>query len=74
MKNVVPIFAERLLGLIKENKYKDPKDFALKIGIPYTTLNNWLLNKRCPSINYLNLIADFFGETTDYLLGRVDYK
>ncbi len=68
---VLSIFAERLKGLIDE-KEKSMTKFAENIKIPRPTINCWLLKKRCPSIYYLRIIADYFGEPTDYFLGRID--
>ena len=41
-------------------------------NIPTTTISGWLNANRLPDYNALIKLADFFGCTTDYLLGRED--
>ncbi|WP_025194390.1 helix-turn-helix domain-containing protein [Enterococcus faecalis] len=41
-----------------------------KLGFSKNSLYSWKKNK--PSIDKLNIVADYFGVTTDYLLGRTD--
>lgn len=69
--NILDIFAERLMDLIKENNLSI-KSFAEKVDIPRTTILGWLHKIRTPRIDYLSKIADYFCVTTDYLLGRED--
>ena len=45
-------------------------EFANKLSITKQTVSNWENNNIMPSIDMLIKIADFFGVTTDYLLGR----
>ncbi|OFI46721.1 transcriptional regulator [Floricoccus penangensis] len=39
-----------------------------KLGIPSNTIYQW--KKRVPKTERLQLVADYFGVSTDYLLGR----
>ncbi|HAP3051883.1 TPA: helix-turn-helix transcriptional regulator [Enterococcus faecalis] len=41
-----------------------------KLGFSKNSLYSWKKNK--PSIDKLNIVADYFGVTTDYLLGRTE--
>ena len=41
------------------------------LGIPKRTYGSWERNERQPDFDMLCKIADYFGVTTDYLLGRV---
>ena len=68
-ENIKEIFAEKLNELMDENKLKG-KSLSEKTGIPRTTISSWLTMKKKISIDYLCLVADFFGVTTEYLLGR----
>ena len=43
---------------------------AKKLGISQSTICNWLNGKKEPSIESLWKLADFFGETIDYIVGR----
>lgn len=74
MKNInelLEIFSDRLKDLMDARKL-NIKDMSREINIPRSTINSWTLKKRSPRIDYLNILADFFGVTTDYLLGRED--
>ena len=46
--------------------------FANKFGIAQSTVGNWEAGKRQPDFATLQKLADFFGVSTDYLLGRTD--
>ncbi len=43
---------------------------AKKLGISQSTISNWLNGKKEPSIESLWKIADYFGESVDYIIGR----
>lgn len=45
-------------------------DFAKKLSVSKQAVSNWENNNIQPSIDMLVKIADFFGVSTDYLLGR----
>lgn len=45
-------------------------EFAKKLSVSKQAVSNWENNNIQPSIDMLVKIADFFGVTTDYLLGR----
>ena len=44
--------------------------FAKAIGVTKQCVSNWENDNVVPSIEMLCKIADFFGVSTDYLLGR----
>ncbi len=44
--------------------------FADRFGISQSTIGNWEAGKREPNFKTMQRIADFFGVTVDYLLGR----
>lgn len=50
------------------------RDLDKAIGIPFTSISN--MEKETYSINsyYLNVLADFFKVSADYLLGRSDVR
>ena len=65
------IFVIRLNKLISENrisKYKLAKD--LKIG--KATVLNWCDGKNEPKVKQIRMLAEYFGVSTDYLLGLED--
>jgi len=47
---------------------------ARALGLPYTTYTNYETNQREPKQSQLLLMADYFGVSTDYLLGRETTK
>ena len=67
-KSVKEIFAERLKEMLEE-KALNIKNFSADIGIPKSTISDWLLLKRTPKIDNIPKIAIYFGVTADYLLG-----
>ena len=72
MKKYIDIkekFSEKLLELMEE-KDLNAKQLSEKLGIPRTTISSWKTMKKKVSIDCLCILADFFGVTTDYLLGR----
>lgn len=71
MKNILEIkqiFAERLQELMKDKGYNITQ-LSLAVQLPRTSINSWLNLKRIPQIDALCALAQFFGVTTDYLLG-----
>lgn len=55
---------------IRESKGISQKDFAAIIGVPANTYNQWENGKRQPDSEIMILIADYYGVTMDYLMGR----
>lgn len=45
-------------------------DFAQKLSVSKQAVSNWENNNIQPSIDMLIKISDYFGVSTDYLLGR----
>lgn len=43
---------------------------AKKLGISQSTICNWLNGKKEPSIESLWKLADYFGESIDFIVGR----
>lgn len=50
------------------------KELAEKLNMQNTAVSKYELNERKPDLDTLQVIADFFNTTTDYLLGRTDIK
>ena len=44
------------------------------LGISKQSVSNWENDNICPSIETVWLIADYFGVSTDYLIGRGDKR
>lgn len=62
-------FEDRLTDLIKDSE-ESQNAIASKLGVSSATLSNYKSGKKDASISKLCLIADYFGVTTDFLLGR----
>lgn len=73
LKEVIVIFSERLRQL-REEKGLTQQELAEKLNIGRASISNYELGTRTPDIEVLNKLADFFGVTTDYLIGRSEYK
>lgn len=63
----------RLLELRKEFNL-DRETLANALNISYSSLSKYETNKRFPSQDLLILMADYFGVSIDYLLGRTNIR
>lgn len=63
------MFPQVFKGLRKSRKISQA-DLADALGMSQATITFWENGKRTPDIDMLGRIADYFGVTTDYLLGR----
>ena len=59
---------------LRENKKLTKKETAEKIGISERAYLTYEYGEREPKLDTLQKLADFYGVTTDYLLGRPDAK
>ncbi len=66
-------FKTRLVCLRKELGLTQ-EEFAEKIGYTRTAVSAWEIGRNEPSNADTIKIADFFGVTTDYLLGRSNIR
>ena len=67
------MFAERI-RFLRQSKGLNQVELAEKLGISKQSVSNWENENIAPSIDMLVKIADFFGVSTDYLLGRDGIK
>lgn len=71
------VFADRLDSLVKNTKRKTGKtetQIAKEIGVVKSNLSKYQNDGGEAGINNLVKIAQYFGVTTDYLLGLVEYE
>ena len=66
-------FADRLQDLISESG-KDVKTLAAEIGVSSGALSKYQNDKGEPGITALSKIAEYFGVTSDYLIGLSDNR
>lgn len=64
-------FAERLKELRNE-KGLSQDNLAKATGLSHTAIVYWEAEKRVPNANAIIILAQFFGVSTDYLLGVED--
>ncbi len=62
-------FGELLQELRKDHRLSQ-KQLADVIAVTTGTVSNYENNQHLPDIEKLIMLADYFGVTTDYLLGR----
>jgi transcriptional regulator with XRE-family HTH domain len=64
---------ERVLELLKENG-KEQKDLSDYLGITQQRFSDWKAERVRSYLKYIDKIADFFGVSSDYLLGNTETK
>lgn len=73
---VTKILSERLEKLTEDKRDKDYQNSNVKqaeeMGIPYPSFNKYLHDKAECGVFALSKIADYYGVSTDYLLGRTN--
>ena len=67
------MFAKRLKYLREEQKLTQ-KELAEKLGISPSAIGMYESEKRNPDTHMLNILANFFNVSVDYLLGRNNVK
>lgn len=64
--------SERVFALFDKNKNKKQADLARVLGVRQNTITNWKQGKSNPPAEHLELIADFFGVSIEYLVSGKD--
>ncbi len=70
--NLIMTFRERLKDL-RNAKNLSQMELSVKTGISQSAIAKWELGKTEPTASAIITLAEFFGESTDYLLGLTDY-
>ena len=65
-------FTSRLDSLLQEKNIKTLYDLSQKVHIHRSNIRQWYTADCLPLIDDLFILADFFGVSVDYLLGRTD--
>ena len=73
MKNDLSLFAQRLKDLRSERNCT-LDEFSKLLNIPAQTLNRYELGQRTPKIDTVDQIANKLEVSSDYLLGKTDFK
>ena len=66
------LLSDRLVSLRKSNR-KTQKDMADILQLERSTYGKYELGSIQPPIEMVNALADYYGVTTDYLLGKSEY-
>ena len=72
-KSCIEIFAERLKQLRKQ-KGVSQETLGKELIVSKAAISYYEKGERAPDIDTLNIIANYFGVSADYLLGRTDEK
>lgn len=67
------ILSKRIKQL-RQEKDMTQKELALLLHVQRTTITGYETKDRHPQLDIIIHIADIFGVTTDYLLGRTDKR
>lgn len=67
------IFAERVTEL-REKQHKSRKVVSELCGLPSDAIRRYERKEAKPSFDAVLAIADYFGVSVDYLMGRSDKK
>lgn len=59
-----------IIKLLRTQRGLNQVEFAKQICVTKQCVSNWENDNVVPSIEMLERLADFFGVTTDFLLGR----
>ena len=59
---------------LREAKGMSAREAAKQIGVPPTTYHNWEKGEREPNSDMLIKLADFFGVSIDYMIGRSEER
>ena len=62
------------LALLRKSKNMSQTELGKKFGAAQNTVSQWERGTREPDYEMLQALAEFFGASTDYLLGRTDYS
>lgn len=67
------MFRVRLRELREAKGFRSQQAFADAFGVAQSTIGGWEAGKREPNFKTMERLAEFFGVSVDYLLGRQDY-
>ncbi|MCM1191598.1 MAG: helix-turn-helix domain-containing protein [Butyrivibrio sp.] len=63
-----------ILAQLRHEKEIGQKELAACLKVSVGTVSNYENNVHSPDLATLRRLADYFGVTTDYLLGRTTYR
>jgi len=63
-----------ILTRLRQEKGIGQKELSAHLNLSIGTISNYENSIHSPDLNTLHKLADYFGVTTDYLLGRTEYR
>ncbi|MCI9336533.1 MAG: helix-turn-helix transcriptional regulator [Lachnospiraceae bacterium] len=63
-----------ILANLRKEKVLGQKEMASLLNLSVGTISNYENGVHSPDLDTLCRLAEFFGVTTDYLLGRTEYR
>jgi transcriptional regulator with XRE-family HTH domain len=70
-ENIMPVTGDRIKKLRKENGWKQ-RELGDRLGVSPQVISNWERGYSYPDHKDVAQLAQIFGTTADYLLGRVE--
>ena len=64
----------RILRDLRENKNLTQEELGAKLNLKKAVISKYENDKLQPSIETINILADLFGVTVDYMFGRTKFK
>lgn len=76
MKEISQVFSDRLNMLLGDRTFGDKKisRLAAACDTDRARVHAWVNGDSAPRVDALVAVADYFGVTTDFLLGRSDVR
>lgn len=65
---------KRRFAELREEHHLTQAQLAERLGMATQTMSTWEQGLRTPPVEKLEMLADFYGVSTDYLLGRTDIR
>lgn len=64
----------KMLRSLRKGRGMTMKELGKLIGVSESAISQYETDKREPDYSTLQVLSDYFGVSTDYLLGRTDEK
>lgn len=56
------------IKMLRENKNISQEELGNVLGVSDKTISSWEINRTEPKMGIVQLLADYFGVSTDYLI------
>lgn len=69
-ENIKYLEFQRTFKYLKNSRNLEDKDIAFSLDVGMTTISNWKRGVKLPSDKNMEKLAEYFGVSIDYLLGK----